>query len=91
MSDKEFVRQHVPFKELKKEGFFDKNIKFNDYEKIVERFLKFFGKTKEQYINGSPIFNSELHIDNIQTGYFPGYVNGHGELKKGDSFHLTIV
>lgn len=89
MTDKEFVKNHVPFKELKKEGFFAKDIKSTDYERITERFLKFFAQTKEQYINNSPYFSSPLHPHNFQTGNFPSYVNEFGELKRGASFHLT--
>lgn len=63
MTDKEFVTQYISFSELKKVGFFSKEIKRTNYEAIVSRFLTFFGQTKEQYILNQPTFNLQVHPD----------------------------
>jgi hypothetical protein len=38
-----YIEENIPFKELKDAGFFDKEIKGSDYDKIAERICIFFG------------------------------------------------
>lgn len=91
MTNKEFVKEYVPFSDLKKAGFFAKDVKFNDYDKITERFLKFLGKTKRQYILNQPIIGlSGLASPDRINGRFPSYIDKNGELQKGDSFHISL-
>lgn len=40
---KTFIENNVPFYELKEVGFFAKDIRKTDYEKIAERFCFFLG------------------------------------------------
>lgn len=88
MTDKEFVIQYIPFSELKKVGFFSKEIKRTNYEAIVNRFLNFFGQTKEQYILNQPTFNMQISSDFI-TGKMPSTVNENGELHN-NGFKLSM-
>ncbi len=86
MTNKEFVQNHVPFSELKKAGFFPKEMKFNDYDAITERFLQMFnGKTKEEYVNLLPVMFTQ------SEGKFPDKVTSNGEYKSGGGFHLSLV
>jgi hypothetical protein len=40
---KTYLKNNFSFSDLKKAGFFGKDIKHNDYEKQAERICKFFG------------------------------------------------
>lgn len=88
ISNKEFVIQYVPFKELKKAGFFTKEIRANHYDAIVERFLEYFATTKRQYILNQPTFKLQAHPDFI-LGTMTPTVNNKGELEQ-DSFRLSL-
>lgn len=88
LSNKEFVKEYIPFKELKKVGFFNKEMKHNDYDAIVDRFLTYFGTTKRLYILNQPTFNLEVHPDYL-TGKMPSTVDANGELNH-NGFHLSI-
>jgi hypothetical protein len=88
ITDEEFVKQHIPFRELKKSGFFNKEIKRTDYDLIVTRFLDFFGTTKRQWILNQPTFNLHVHPDFI-TGKMPSTVNRDGELNN-NGFKLSL-
>ena len=47
---KQFIEDNIPFYELKKVGFFSKDIRKTDYEKIAARVCRFFGlKTIHEY------------------------------------------
>lgn len=86
---KKFVQEHVPFADLKKVGFFKKEIKFNEYEMIAKRFLDFFGYTRpEQYINRLPEFQQQGATIN---GKFPDKVDAGGNIKPGGGFHLSLA
>lgn len=89
ISNKEFVKRYIPFKELKKVGFFGKDVKSTDYNIITERFLKFFGQTKRQYILSLPIFDLELWPD-VVTGRMPSYVDEKGNLHNRNGFKLSL-
>lgn len=85
-----FVKNNVPFSELKKVGFFPKEMKFNDYSGIVKRFLSIFGEdmTMDQYEANKP----ELYPDNsFISAKFPDKVNEIGEFKPGEGVHLSLV
>lgn len=88
MSNKDFVKEYVPFKELKNAGFFAKGIKFNDYDAITERFLKYYGTTKRQYILNQPTFDLQLHPDFV-TGKMPSTVDKDGNLNS-NGFKLSF-
>ena len=82
---KDFVKNHIAFSELKKVGFFPKEMKFNDYEGITNRVLNFFGyKSIEDYISNTPVFSSE------SEGKFPDKIDSDGNYKTGSGFHLTL-
>src|ERR1700749_4438202 len=89
MDFKTFVKEHVPYSELKKVGFFPKEIKFNDYEAITKRFLSRVGdKTMEEYINFLP----ELFPDSsFISGKFPDKVDVNGNFNLGGGFHLSLA
>ncbi len=86
--DNEFIRQFIPWRELKKVGFFG-TLKRNEHAAIVKRFLEFLGTTKREYVLNSAIFDLHMHPDFI-TGKFPDSVDENGELKKGDAFKLSL-
>ena len=88
LSNKEFVKQHIPFAELKKVGFYGNEIKRTDYDTIVNRFLTFFGTTKRQYILNLPIIDFQIS-PNVITGKMPSIVDKDGKLNQ-DSFHLSM-
>lgn len=88
ISNKEFVKQYIPFGVLKKAGFFPKSIKRTDYDAIVNRFLSFMGKTKRQYILNQPSFRLQTH-PNVLEGTMTPTVNEKGELIQ-NSFHLSL-
>lgn len=84
---KEFTERYIPYKDLKKIGFFDKNIRFNDYQKIVERFLCFFGyESMNEYIFSHPTIQEGQFV-NLST---PSYVNSKGEFINGISGHISF-
>lgn len=88
LSDKDFIEQFIPYKELKKVGFFAKDIKRKDHAKIVERFLHYFGQTKREFILNAPTFHLHVSPDQL-NGHFPSKVNEQGELVR-DSFHISL-
>lgn len=89
LSNKEFVKRYIPFRELKKAGFFNKEIKRTDYDAIVERFLQFWNTTKRQYILTQPNFDLQLHPDFI-TGRMPSSIDKEGKLIDRTGFKLSL-
>lgn len=86
---KKFVQGYVPFSDLKKVGFFPKEMKFNNYEEITKIFLSRVGAaTTREYINSLP----ELYPDNqFLSGKFPDKIDENGEIKMGGGFHLSFT
>jgi len=88
ITNKEFVQQNIPFKELKKAGFFDKSVKFNDYDAIANRVLTFYCTTKRKYMLREPAFDLQLHPGFI-TGHMPSTVDKNGDLNV-NGFKLSL-
>lgn len=85
---KKFVQDHIPFSELKKVGFFPKEMKFNDYVAITKRVLQWFGFERiEQYTSGLPRMNN----NDSSLGSFPDEVTADGKFKSGGGFHISLA
>ena len=89
LTNKEFVQQYVAFRELKKAGFFAKEIKATDYDAITERFLKWFGTTKREYILNKPIIDFQIH-PGVLTGKMPAFVDKDGNFNTGEGFQISL-
>jgi hypothetical protein len=86
---KKFVKENIPFSQLKKAGFFKKEVKFNDYKAITERILSCFGYNSiSEYLNNNAEFNKGIGFIN---GSFPDKIDTDGNLQKGGSFHLSLT
>lgn len=75
---KDFLEEHIPFRDLKKAGFFPKDMKKSDIHAQAERICKFFGyKTVYEY--GSKEIRAHISYD---KGKRPLYINEEGKLKE---------
>lgn len=84
MTNREFVKCHVPWDALRKTLF--KGLKFNDYDAITERFLQVFGYERpEQYVNELPEMFTQ------SEGKFPDKVDENGQMRNGGGFHLSLA
>lgn len=73
---KEFLDEHIPFYELRKVGFFPKEMKKTDIHGQAKRICKFFGyKTVFEY-NAHPVYAHISYAD----GHRGTSVNDKGEL-----------
>ena|SRR5690606_22022850 len=74
---KEFLDEHIPFYELRKAGFFPKEMKKTDIHGQAERICKWFGyKTVFEY-GAKTIYSHLTYTDRHR----PLYVDEEGELK----------
>src|SRR4051812_47910252 len=84
MTNKEFVKDYVPWDALRKTLF--NGLKFNEYDAITERFLRHFNHERpEQYVNGL----AEMFTQS--EGKFPDKIASDGEFKRGGGFHLSLA
>lgn len=84
MTNKEFVKGHVPWDAMRKTLF--KGLKFNDYDEITKRFLAIFNYERpEQYVNFLPEMFTQ------SEGKFPDKVDESGNIKRGGGFHLSLA
>jgi len=86
---KDFIEDNFDFRTLKKVGFFDKEMKKTDYEKIAARVCTFFGYSSI-YDYGMPIFHKIISTTCI-AGKIADTVNNQGELKSGGAFIILTV
>lgn len=83
---KQFIDDFIPYKDLKKVGFF-RHIKHNEYQKIVERFLTFLGmESMEDYKIQFPSIKGD-EFTNVSSR---SYVNRKGEFVEGISGHISF-
>ena len=75
---KEFLDEHIPFYELRKVGFFPKEMKKKDIHGQAERICKLFGyKTVFEY--GAKVIHAHL---SYADGHRPSWVNDKGEYEQ---------
>lgn len=86
---RDFIEDNFDFPTLKKIGFFNKEMKKTDYEKIAERVCKFFGYNSI-YEYGLPIFHKTISTTCI-AGKISDTVNNQGKLESGGAFIIATV
>lgn len=86
---KEFIEEWFDFKTLKSIGFFAKDVKKTDYERIADRICKFFGYASiYEYALNVP--KTTHHTETTSSGHKSMSVDGAGEIKSGGSFHVDL-
>jgi hypothetical protein len=84
---KDFIEEHFDFHTLKMMGFFAKEIKAKDYDKIAARVCQFFSyDSVYEYAGGDMVKTSSTTF----AGKFADTVDKEGNYKVGGGFHIDV-
>ncbi len=84
---RDFIEDNFDFATMKKMGFFGKDIKRTDYDKMAERICTFFGFNSIYEYNRPEMYPDSSFV----SGKMSDKVTQDGELKIGGAFHLSLA